>query len=257
MELTDEILLAILAATDAVFVPDRDPRDFRRHTVLYERRRDYPNAGVPWASEKVLPGLDEAGRKRAQRALEELVAQGMVEARRPKGAKTHGVKLTDAGEARARALCGLPLYEGTQAMVEQLSRLVDDGSTCAYMGKLWTPEPMLAGVQWGDNARRKKFVEVEERLLPALSRGQVVSNCSIQGHCWYSVHPKPTPMPPVPAGLPTSTDDHRAEYYVRIHQELADLRLAEPLNPREIGEIPMPVCPLPAHPVAQTPRGQA
>lgn len=146
MELTNDILLAILAATDAVFIPDRDPMDFNRHVVIYERRRDFPDAGIPWASEKAMPGLDETGRKQVQRALEDLVGQGLVDALRPKGAKTVGVKLTDAGEARVRALCGLPLFEGTQAAVDQLVRLLEDDSACVFQGRIWTPETVLAGV---------------------------------------------------------------------------------------------------------------
>jgi hypothetical protein len=246
MQLTDDILLAILAATDAVFIPDRDPMDFNRHTVLYERRRDFPDTGVPWASEKAMPGLDEAGRKQVQRALEDLVGQGLVDALRPKGAKTVGVRLTDAGEARVRAMCGLPLFEGAQAVVDQLTSLVSDDSACMANTRIWTPETKLAGVEWGDNTRKHLLVDVEERLLPALVRGQVVSNCTVRGHCWYSVHPKPTPMPPMPADLPSRLELARGQYYGRLKHELAELRMAEPLNSREIGEIPMPVCPMPA-----------
>ncbi len=55
-------------------------------------------------AEKAMPGLDETGRKQVQRALEDLVGQGLVDALRPKGAKTVGVRLTDAGEARVRAM---------------------------------------------------------------------------------------------------------------------------------------------------------
>ncbi len=255
MELTDDILLAILAASDAVFIPDRDPMDCSRHAVLYERRRDFPDMGVPWASEKAMPGLDESGRKQVQRALEDLVGQGLVDALRPKGAKTVGVKLTDAGEARVRALCGLPLFEGTQATVDQLVGLLEDESACVAEGRIWTPEIALAGVQWGDNERRHKFVEVEERLLPALVRGLVVSNCTVRGHCWYSLNTRTPTLPPVPADLPARNELARGQYYGRLKHEIADLRLAELLNPREIGDIPMPVCPLPARPVATSPEG--
>ena len=65
-DLEDSTLIAILAATDAVFIPDRDPMAGRRHTVIRERRQ---TAAVPWPSEKVLPGLDDAGRKQVQLGL--------------------------------------------------------------------------------------------------------------------------------------------------------------------------------------------
>jgi hypothetical protein len=252
MELTDDILLAILAATDALFIPDRDPCDHNRHAVLYERRRDFPDAGIPWASEKAMPGLDETGRKQVQRALEGLVGQGLVDALRPKGAKTVGVRLTDAGEARVRAMCGLPLFEGAQAAVDHLVRLIEDDSACVYMGRIWTPETALAGVPWGDDERRHKFVEVEERLLPALVRGLVVSNCTVRGHCWYSLNVLQPTLPPVPADGPSRLELARGQYYGRVKHEMADLRLAEPLNAREIGDIPMPVCPLPARTTGAT-----
>ena len=73
MELADQILLAVLAATDAVFIPDRDPLA-RKHRVIAERRAQFPGYGVPWASEKILPGLDDLGRKQVQRALDRLAA---------------------------------------------------------------------------------------------------------------------------------------------------------------------------------------
>lgn len=63
ISLPDQILLAVLAATDAVFLPDRDPLAHPRHAVIYERRRAFLHRGVPWASERVLPGLDDAARK--------------------------------------------------------------------------------------------------------------------------------------------------------------------------------------------------
>lgn len=57
MNLEDWALVAILAATDAVFIPSRDPRSLR-HRIICERRSA---AGIPWASERVLPGAGRDG----------------------------------------------------------------------------------------------------------------------------------------------------------------------------------------------------
>jgi hypothetical protein len=245
----DEILFAVLAATDAVFVPDRDPTAHSRHVVIYERRRDFPHFGIPWASEKVLPGLDDAGRKQVQRSLEHLAAIGMVETIQPKAVKTLGVRLTDAGDAHVRALAGLPSLVDAMPVVRRIHDLLSDDIACQFLGRVWIPETALASVRWGDNDQRHKLVEFEELSLPALVRGYAVSNCTVQGHCWYTITPAGLDViksPPTAHELPIASIEARREYYSRIHLEIRALSAAKPDNEREIGEIPMPVCPLPA-----------
>ena len=246
----DEILFAVLAATDAVFIPDRDPTAHRRHVVIYERRRDFPHFGIPWASEKVLPGLDDAGRKQVQRSLEHLAAIGLVETIQPKAVKTLGVRLTDAGEVQVRALAGLPTLADAIPVVRRIHDLLSADVACQFLGRVWIPETALAGVRWGDNDQGHKFVEVEELLLPALIRNYAVSNCTVRGHCWYTITPPGLDAikspPPLPGDLPQAAIDARREYYSRLHLEIRALAAAKPDNEREIGEIPMPVCPLPA-----------
>lgn len=247
----DEILFAVLAATDAVFIPDRDPTARPRCVVIYERRRDFPHFGVPWASEKVLPGLDDAGRKQVQRSLEHLAAIGMVETVQPKAVKTLGVRLTDAGDAHVRALAGLPTLADALPVVRRIYDLLSADVACQFLGRVWVPETALAGVRWGDNDQRHKLVEVEELLLPALVRNYAVSNCTVRGHCWYTITPAGFDAikspPPLASDLPDADADARREYYGRIHLEIRALAAAKPDNEREIGEIPMPVCPMPAN----------
>lgn len=247
ISLSDQILLAILAATDAVFIPDRDPLARPRHAVIYERRKAFAQSGVPWASEKVLPGLDEAARKQVQRMLDELALEGQVLTFQPKAAKTLGVHLSDTGDERARALAGLPALGDALRVLGQLAELERTDATSAYLGRTWLPETALAGVRWGDNARRQAFVQVEEQLLPALVRGWVESNCSVQGHCWYSLTEagrRQISRHDTPAMLPPANDQARREYYFRVQSELHALAAARPDCEREIGEIPMPVCPV-------------
>ena len=243
----EQILLAVLAATDAVFLPDRDPLAHPRHAVIYERRRAFVHGGVPWASERVLPGLDDTGRKQVQRMLDALALEGLVLTYQPKGAKTLGVRLADSGDARARALVGLPTLSDALGILDQLAELERHDATCAFLGRTWLPETALAGVRWGDNANRHRFVEVEDRLLPALVRGWAESNCSVRGHCWYAItHAgrERLSQAVVPTTeSPPSTDLARREYYHRVRQELLTLAAAKPECEREIGEIPIPVSP--------------
>jgi len=237
-DLEHSALIVILAATDAVFIPDRDPLARPRHTVIWERRQA---AGVPWASDKVLPGLDESERKRVQRALDELAARGWVATIEPNASKTLAVRLTHLGDAHARALVGLPQVEASLPVVEQIRTLMAGDEVCDAGGKVWVPETALAGVRWGDNEHRQAFVEVEERILPALTRRWVESNCSIHGHCWYTLGPVEPASPPAVANLPARSDMARAEYYHRVELELDALARSRPDYEREIGDIPMPV----------------
>ena len=247
MSLSDQIVLAILAGTDAVFIPDRDPLARPRHAVISTRRWSFSDAGVPWSSEKVVSGLDEAGRKQVQRALDELVLRDRVVSFQPQAAKTLGVRLSDAGDRYARAVAGLPDVAESLAALGQLAERENDPAACRFLGRTWLPETLLAGVTWGENDRRHVLVELEEKLLPALVRGWVESNCSVHGHCWYCLRPagrealdKPLPT----AELPVQRDAARGQYYYRVRQELLGLAASRPDCEREIGEIPMPVCPL-------------
>ena len=247
LSLNDSILVTILAATDAVFLPDRDPLLRPRHAVIYERRRDFAHSGVPWTSEMVLPGMDDAGRKRVQRALEELALDGQVVTFQPKGAKTLGVRLSDVGEERARALAGLPATGAALALLGQLSDLERTDAAGAFQGHVWLPETALAGVRWGDNERRHALVELEEKLLPGLVRGWIESNCTVHGHCWYRLTDAGRKRIGKTAAAstcpPAKSEEARRDYYQRVRMEFQALAAAKPECEREIGDVPMPVCP--------------
>jgi len=242
MQLTQHIAVTLLAATDALFIPDRDPSARPRHQALGERRRAFPDAGIPWASERVAPGLDEAGRKEVQRALEDLVGQGVVETFRPNGAKTLGARLTDKGDASTRALCGVPTLTTTIPTLEALECAGAGPDAVAFMGQTWVPETALAGVAWGDHERQSQLVMLEHRLLPGLAGGFVRSNCSVRGHCWYSLDPDwRKRLPSESPALPEKNDLAHREYLERLKEALRALWSCPPEHEREIGEIPMPV----------------
>jgi hypothetical protein len=237
LSLEDLALVAVLSATDAVFIPSRDPQSLA-HRLICERRAA---AGVSWASERVLPGLDEAARKQVQRALDELTVRNWVVTIQPHATKTLAVRLTDAGDARARALVGIPQVEASLPMLERIRTLMAGDEVCEHLGRLWVPETALAGVRWGDNEHRHAFVEVEEKLLPALTRRWVESNCSVRGHCWYTPGSVPATAPPTVPGLPARSDAARRQYYAGLFAEWEVLATTHPECSREIGDIPMPV----------------
>ena len=47
LSLRDQTLVTVLAATDAVFIPDRDPTTRPRHQAICERRWSFPKRGIP------------------------------------------------------------------------------------------------------------------------------------------------------------------------------------------------------------------
>jgi hypothetical protein len=238
LELEELGLMAILAATDAVFVPSRHPLS-HAHRVRCERRRA---AGVAWSSAMVIPSRSAAARKQAERVLDELVARGWVKTIQPNHAKTLAVQLTDLGDEHARALAGLPRVETTLEVLGQIKKLQVGEEVCEVEGRVWVPETALTGVRWGDNTRRKAFVELEEKLLPGLVRHWVRSNCSIQGHCWYTLGDAAPWEIPALRKAPEANVNARAEYYLCIHVEIEMHQTAKLECEREIGDIPLPVC---------------
>lgn len=247
------IIVGILADTDALFSPNRSWKR-PRPTVIYEQRRDYPAGGVVWRSD----AHDEAGRKAMQRELESLCADGLVKTFRPRRVKTLGVKLTAKGEALARALCGLPNLEQAIGGVLNILMHADGPDAGAnFDGSIWVAETALAGVDWAqcaaDKEARHKLVYVEDMLLPALIRGWIVSNSSIQGHVWYSPtaeglemleaeRRKPDPPDAPPAPPPAPFDEEAAEYYLERFIETGGyFDTATPKCPGELGGIPLAV----------------
>ena len=120
LNLEELALVAILAATDAIFIPSRDPGSMA-HRIICERRTAN---GIHWASERVLPGLDETARKQVQRALDELAVRNWVATIQPHATKTLAVRLTDLGDAHARALVGLPQVGESLPTIEQILSLI-------------------------------------------------------------------------------------------------------------------------------------
>jgi hypothetical protein len=249
MEKRDEQLLTILAKTDAVFWP------IRKHNVpgrvlFYERRWAFPTAGVPWASGVV----SEAGRKAAQRELEALLSAKLVKTYNPRGGRTLGVRLTETADDAMRRMIGLATYADSLPFLDELYHRMDDGDGCNFLGRPWTSEESLTGVRWGDNDNRGYYVLLTEDLYPLLWRGLVESNASVQGHVWYGLtaagyelaskradnRQASREYPP-----PAEGDEDVFDFYHDARmQDVKALETGEPEDSREIGAIPMPVCPV-------------
>lgn len=138
-----EILISILATTDATFLPRRE------NTILSARRRWFAKRGVPWTPWLVEPVECEChGNLRL--SLGRLIADGFVVERDsiigPYG--TIGLALTNVGEEVCRRLLGQP-------------GLADALSMCRV---LWE-HIALGGNKWIN------VTDGEDVLLPALIRG--------------------------------------------------------------------------------------
>ncbi len=251
MEKRDEQLLTILAKTDAVFWPIRK-HDVPGRVLFYERRWAFPTAGVTWASGAV----SEAGRKAAQRDLEALLSAKLVKTYNPRGGRTLGVRLTEAADDTMRRMIGLATYADSLPFLDELYCRLDDGDGCNFLGRPWTSEESLTGVRWGDNDNRGYYVLLTEDLYPLLWRGLVESNASIQGHVWYGLTAAGYELareraedgqasrdyPPPP---PAEGDEEAFDFYHDARmQDVKALEAGEPRDSRELGAIPMPVCPV-------------
>ena len=149
------------------------------------------------------------------------------------------VRLTTDGEARARALCGLPDLDGARRVMEAVRRLG---------GEAW--ETWLADIEWGDTQdreTRQTLVELEERALPALLRGWLASASTMQGHVHYTLTEAGAETLTRSAGdwpedRPGARVEARAIYYTRIKSELRRFDTATPGRAGEIGMMPLPLC---------------
>jgi hypothetical protein len=259
----NETMLTILAKTDAAFWPVRK-NDVPGRVLFHERRWAFLTAGLPWASGK----MSEAGRKAAQRDLEALADAGKVLVYKPKSARTLGVRLSESADDAMRQMIGLATYADALPFLDELHRRLDDGDGCNFLGRPWTSEESLTGIRWGDNEKRGHYVLLTQDLYPMLWRGLVESNASIQGHVWYGLTAAGLELArqraeggqasgEYPPPLPAEGDEEAFDsYHDARMQEVSALEHGEPEDTREIGPIPMPVCPVLRKWQSETPCGE-
>ncbi len=235
------ILVHVLADTDAVWIPSRT-WNRPRPTNVYFARLAFAKGGVPWES----GGATEADRKAAQRTLETLAKSGAVRVRRPHRVKTLAVKLSDAAEADARRLVGLPGLYSAWLSVQELARHSKRPGAAALLTDVWVSERKLIG-DWEPDEYRREAVLVEDMLLPALLRNYVGSCSDRDGRVSYALTPAGWAW--LDAAEQPPADDLNGQpdraaatfYYDRVRAGLDRLDTAAPPDPKEIGGIPLPV----------------
>lgn len=227
----DAILVRILAATDAVWKPMRQA-DWATPTptVLYEYRKRFSSAGVPWHS----GDATEAGRKANQRTLEGLASAGLV--------TLHGrerraaVRLSEKGDILARALAGLGNVDAGHCSLCEVLGLHDKMAS-----ELWLAR--LDNYANTDDCRRE-LVIVQQLMAPALWRDWVESGSDCHGRVWYWATKQgrevaKLPEPTLPADLPPMDKDAADLYDAEEIAYRDRLRHAKPDHSNELGFIPL------------------
>ena len=261
----DKLLLQVLAETDAIWQPDRRPMFGSRHTAIYEKRRDYHAVGVV-LNNLAGAGADSGERQRASRALRELAAEGLVTIHKPKWARAMAIKLTEAGDIRARALSAMPTFALT--LLSWLHNQRDSALAMDALGPVygtegmqdrqmvWHSELILAGVlDTTDPDQRGALIELEGAHLPAIVRGLMIGCATINGHVWYALTPAGVSAAEAnqiqePANIPEPTDE-TVDHYLAIWQAARSrMETSPPRISNEIGEMPLPCSPVNPRPGA-------
>jgi hypothetical protein len=212
--------------------------------VLYERRRDFPTAGVPWKG-----GGEPAARKRAERALAALREARLVTIYCNNAGRTTSVKLTEQADVIARALADL---DNLDLAVDGLVEMV----FYDLSGKRWVAETCFTqGQGWGDG-KQQLLVAVEHALLPAMVRGWLTSNATASGQVAYRFTPRGwdfifeymADAAAVKAGrddfaalsnLPKPVKGGCRLYFDELRLAMDSLSNAKPNQPQELGLIPI------------------
>lgn len=237
----DAIIVRILASADAVRLPGRD---WSGHFQA-NRLSGLKAWGQPFRAN----GGDDAQRKSGERELVALASDGLIQIQRRGGKKFPLVKLTDRGEAYARALCDLPDREvGVMFLAHVAKRAKRKPRT---LDEKWLAENEINdGKGWGEDATksdRMRLAFIEQDSLPAVSAGWIETGTTIQKHAYYSVTPagwseldNPS-TPPVVGELPKYIREAAKAYRAEQDIALAALATDTPEWANELGAIPLPV----------------
>jgi len=235
----DEILIRALADADAYRLPTR--RWIRRMAAnRYLGLRQLAGHGLPYR--QGAQG-DEMLRKKRERALTEAEESRLLTVYRGLR-KFPYVKLTPEGEARARALCGLPGRDiGRLILAAIADKTERNGKT---FDAFWLPEIDLnRGKGWGDSTPedQRALSEIELDALPAISARWIFAHSDLEGRVYYAVLPagwneldsptndKPPRIKPISKGV------------YRRHQDITLAAMESDINipSGELGFLPLPV----------------
>jgi len=244
----DTVLCRLAGELWAVFAPWRSPWGGGGAAAAYLARRSFRSgAGLRWRHQ----GRDRDERDENVGALGRLERRGLL-TRRVEKTKVIATRLLDAGIERACSLAGAPCWSDGRTVCERLAGLDDERTTMMHLGTRWTAEWALAGTppQWaqcgGDEvgrANRRLLSGLEERAIPALVRGWLVSGADMEGRVWYSITSAGrVALTEAPADAPPAIEaDAGCALAWREGAHAMQVRLAAaPRSEREIGLLPLP-----------------
>ncbi|MDX1961598.1 MAG: hypothetical protein SFX18_00505 [Pirellulales bacterium] len=173
----ESVLVSILAISDAIFYPCREPLE--NGPLIYGARKTFVKKGIPWSS-TLIGARNNAQQVEIHRLVGSLIHEGLI--------KCHGrenKKLTDQGDSYARRLVGIPTIAESIGLLELLAEYSKSAKGYEHFNARWQPETWLAFQEFDTPGFSEQARGIEMRLLPALNRNWVDSNCSTLGHCWY------------------------------------------------------------------------
>ena len=245
----DILLCRLTGELWATFAPWRGPWNGGGATAAYLGRRAFRNrAGLRWRNK----GRDRDEREAILTVLGQLERSGLL-VRRIEQTRVVAVRLSDAGIERACGLAGAPCWVDGRAVCERLAGLDDGQAWMMHLDTRWTAEWALAGTppHWagcGGNetgrANRRLLSELEERAIPALVRGWLISGADLHGRVWYSITSAGrATLTEAPSDAPSGIDaDEDCALAWREGAHAMQVRLAAaPRSEREIGLLPLPV----------------
>lgn len=231
------IIVRVLAATDAIWVP---LRTWNRPltTNVYFARQAFHKSGVPWES----GGATEAERKSLQRALEGLAQAGAVEVRKPNRVRSLSVRLCDDAEDTARRLVGMTDLCAAWVACHELARHSKRPGDAALLTDAFIRERLMCG-DVSDHEYAIEADSVQRMLLPALARGRVIALADCRGCVHYALTRSGWEwLDTEPLEHPETTPDAEMDELYRDHLAACRERLETAQNRiPELGDLPLPV----------------
>ena len=229
----DKLLIELLAATDALWRPDRAvDATMPTASTLAALRLAFPKSGVPFSGH----GAERRGR---QGVVATLAKRGLLATSgRGKGVCA---KLTEAGDLTARALTNNPLINETWAMMRRVAKLACE-SECGLL----TPETGLGGTKYGEPDCMSACTWIEWCLLPGVLRGWCTSRSDREGRVYYSltatgVDVAAADVPTLPPDLPPVDEEAERHYIDAVIEARQRYRNMDSPNPSEAGPPCLPV----------------